>query len=557
MKGHDKMKFYRFGKEDKPVIMLLPGTCCHWKTFSRVIPMLTDQFQAVCVSYDGFDENEPDAVFPSMLAETEKIESYIKAKFGGRIFAAYGCSLGGSFVGLLIGREKVHIDHGFIGSSDLDQAGEIGARIQSAIVKPILGKTVHEGKLPDFMKNMMLKKAEDPQEAEKTIETFEKMFAGISFASEESIYNQFYSDLVTPIKDNIRVDGTTVHIFYALKMGERYFERYNRHFPDADIVARDYSHEELFMSYPEQWAQDIKRCCGLPYDKEKALPEPMSYRRDKKRFFETHHYEEAVVKGCNFRYMDCGSGDKTIVFLVGGLGTSEAVFPYIKALEGKYRVITFDYPFECRDMKSLAEGIIDLLDYLDTDKAVWMGSSFGGYMAQLLAAEFPERTDAMCLFSTAALSERTIGALKSKYKALAPVLVKTLKTVPYSLVKPFEIKSCMKHLAGESAEEAYYMREMFTDIYSTYTSQLDVHMAELLVDVIHQQPCSADKFAYLDGRVLLVLPEDDDFFDRDMQNDLTEMMPSPVISYVNGGHAATLMRVDEYTRRSAEFLEKL
>lgn len=81
------MKFYRFGNEDKPVIMLLPGTCCHWKTFSAVIPLLKDTFQVVCISYDGFDENEPDAIFPTMTEETKKIESYIKAKFGGRIFA--------------------------------------------------------------------------------------------------------------------------------------------------------------------------------------------------------------------------------------------------------------------------------------------------------------------------------------------------------------------------------------------------------------------------------------------------------------------------------------
>lgn len=127
-------------------------------------------------------------------------------------------------------------------------------------------------------------KADDPKEAEKNIKTFEKLFASISFASEKSIYNQFYSDLVTPLKDNIRVGGTTVHIFYALKMGEKYFDRYNKHFPDADIVARDYSHEQLLMSYPEQWAQDIKRCCGLPFDEEKALPESLSYRRGKKRF---------------------------------------------------------------------------------------------------------------------------------------------------------------------------------------------------------------------------------------------------------------------------------
>ena len=43
--------------------------------------------------------------------------------------AAYGCSLGGSFVSLLIQRKRIHIDHGIIGSSDMDEAGSFMARI--------------------------------------------------------------------------------------------------------------------------------------------------------------------------------------------------------------------------------------------------------------------------------------------------------------------------------------------------------------------------------------------------------------------------------------------
>ena len=26
------MKIYTFGAEDAPVLLLLPGTCCHWKS---------------------------------------------------------------------------------------------------------------------------------------------------------------------------------------------------------------------------------------------------------------------------------------------------------------------------------------------------------------------------------------------------------------------------------------------------------------------------------------------------------------------------------------------
>ena len=71
------MKVYPFGSEDAPAILLLPGTCCHWKgNFGHVIPLLAANYHVLCVSYDGFDETEQ-SEFPTMLEETEKIETYI------------------------------------------------------------------------------------------------------------------------------------------------------------------------------------------------------------------------------------------------------------------------------------------------------------------------------------------------------------------------------------------------------------------------------------------------------------------------------------------------
>lgn len=70
------MKFYTFGKRENPAILLLPGTCCHWKrNYGTVISLPECDFYVACVSYDGFDETE-DSVFPDMLTETVKIEDY-------------------------------------------------------------------------------------------------------------------------------------------------------------------------------------------------------------------------------------------------------------------------------------------------------------------------------------------------------------------------------------------------------------------------------------------------------------------------------------------------
>lgn len=45
------------------------------------------------------------------------------------------------------------------------------------------------------------------------------------FVSRESIHNQFYADLVTPIENSISAPGTTIHCFFAAKMGEEYLRR--------------------------------------------------------------------------------------------------------------------------------------------------------------------------------------------------------------------------------------------------------------------------------------------------------------------------------------------
>lgn len=176
------MKVYTFGDAEKPALLLLPGTCCHWESnFGQIIPLLASDFRVLCVSYDGFDETER-TEFPTMLEKTAKIEDWIRANCGGHIRAAYGCSLGGSFVGLLAARGNIRMDFGILGGSDL----------------------------------------------------------------------------ITPLPDGIDVPGTEIHIFYALKMGEKYRARYLQHFARPVIHELDLQHEELLVRFPERWAALVR-----------------------------------------------------------------------------------------------------------------------------------------------------------------------------------------------------------------------------------------------------------------------------------------------------------
>lgn len=254
------MKVYAFGASDAPVIMLFPGTCCHWKSnFESVIPLLEKDFRVLCVSYDGFDETER-TEFPTMLEETIKLEAYIQRHCGGHIRAAYGCSLGGSFVGLLISRQKIHMDFGIIGSSDLDQASVPAAKLQTNLLMPLFYPLVRDGQ---FKVGFLRKKMEKRVKESAYNAAFMKMFGGARpYVTQRSCKNQFYSDLITPLPEKIDVPGTQIHVFYALKMGEKYRARYEKHFAHPVIHEQDMRHEELLACHPRQWAQLVKTIAG-------------------------------------------------------------------------------------------------------------------------------------------------------------------------------------------------------------------------------------------------------------------------------------------------------
>lgn len=194
------MKVYEFGAENAPAVLLLPGTCCHWKgNFGHVIPLLEDDCRVLCVSYDGFEETER-TEFSTMLEETEKIEAYVREHCGGHIRAAYGCSLGGSFVGLLAARWNIRMDYGILGGSDLDQSSKLAAKLQTELLVPLIYPVIRDGQF----KNRLLQKKMDKRIRQMGgyVKAFMDMLGGARpYVTERSCKNQFYSDLITPLPD--------------------------------------------------------------------------------------------------------------------------------------------------------------------------------------------------------------------------------------------------------------------------------------------------------------------------------------------------------------------
>ncbi len=91
------------------------------------------------------------------------------------------------------------------------------------------------------------------------MEMINSIFASVRNVSKKSMINEFYSNLVATLNETISVRGTKVHIFYALKIGEKYLKRYLKHLKDPDIREQNYRHEELLFLYPYEWFKELIR----------------------------------------------------------------------------------------------------------------------------------------------------------------------------------------------------------------------------------------------------------------------------------------------------------
>ncbi|WP_010243956.1 hypothetical protein [Acetivibrio cellulolyticus] len=255
------MKVTEFAQENKKTMLLLPGTACSWEiNFGNVLGELKKNYHLICVNYDGFD-GDATKEFSNMLDATEKIEDYIIEHHGGKVDGAYGSSLGGSFVGLLIQRNRIHINHGIIGSSDLDQTGKIAGKIQTNIIAGLLhGSGRNEWMFSMFCK--MLKVFFGMERDLKNIGLMVELKESMKIRTKKTVFNEFYTDLITPLNDNIEIPGTKVHVIYALKMGPKYEKRYHRHFADVDLRKLDMQHEAWM--FDSRWVEpvmnEIKSC---------------------------------------------------------------------------------------------------------------------------------------------------------------------------------------------------------------------------------------------------------------------------------------------------------
>ena len=113
-------------------------------------------------------------------------------------------------------------------------------------------------------------------------------------------------------------------------------------------------------------------------------------------------------------------GKGTPLLLIAGVGSDSSSWAgIINKLSARFKVIIFDnrgtgrseIPDRKYTVRQLANDAIRLLDHLKIKKVHILGHSMGGYIAQELAINHPDRVDKLILASTSAVSSGRNNAL--------------------------------------------------------------------------------------------------------------------------------------------------
>lgn len=154
----------------------------------------------------------PEEWFDNQVKVYDETDTLLYSKYG-KIKAAYGCSLGGSFVGLLVQRKNINIEQAILGGSDLDQDEIWKAKLKCKIAISLLHKIVSTGEYPKVLQGLMEKK--------------------------RTLYRDKFMAM------------------FGIGNGVQYLDRYMLHFVNPVIHEFDLEHEELLVLYPEQWVKKV------------------------------------------------------------------------------------------------------------------------------------------------------------------------------------------------------------------------------------------------------------------------------------------------------------
>ena len=247
------------------------------------------------------------------------------------------------------------------------------------------------------------------------------------------------------------------------------------------------------------------------------------------------------VNNVEWEYLAMGEGEETILFLHGMTGAYDIWWHQLEALQVDYRVIAVTYP-AVNALAELDAGVLSILEAEGVDKFNVVGTSLGGYFAQYLVANHPDRI-LRAVFSNTFPPNDLIAEKNKSIGAALPFL-------PEWLV--------IDVLRGSFASSVYPAsgNDELTLAFLNEISYGRMSKAQ----VVGRFHCVVEKFEAPDLNtlqipLLIIEADNDPLVELTLREQLKVIYPTAEMQTLSGvGHFPYLNRASEYTKILEDFL---
>lgn len=280
----------------------------------------------------------------------------------------------------------------------------------------------------------------------------------------------------------------------------------------------------------------------------------MTFGEELNRFSSKYPYQKIMIDGVTVRYVLAGKKENPAIVFLNGLDMQEMWIRYVDALQDTYCALMVEYPVVWDTNQKMVEGLHALLDRLDLKKSVIIGGSDGGALAQLYTYRYPENVSGMVLITTITIDSDYVRNIK-KIAWMTSLMKLKLRMSNWEKLKKKIVEMATGYFRNEGEQEEIYGRTFFDAVTAdpAYKNKY-IHAVGLVGELSGKYaPFEKDAFAFLKGKVLLLLPERDIFTTEDQQR-LIAAMTEPQVKMMQGGHLACVMRAQEYIDEIRAFL---
>ena len=247
------MEILEYGNPKKDKIILIHGFESPYQIWNDYIEYYKNDYCVIVPILTGHNVNE-DTDFESFEKCVKELEDYYISKYGRKVFAIYGMSMGGVLASILWQNQNIKIDKLIMESSPLLGFGNM---MTSFLTKQYLTIT-HKAQARDVK---TVKQAINSMVTEDQIDVFLELLDHIS---DTTIINYIKEIDKHKLPSNIDSQGTEIYYFYGGKVNEILFRgvaKYiKKNYPNANTMCfKGKGHCEDALLNPQEHIKTLDR----------------------------------------------------------------------------------------------------------------------------------------------------------------------------------------------------------------------------------------------------------------------------------------------------------